>query len=43
MNPTFAAAIEPLHPSFQRLLDMAPIMNGELPPKKPSSSAYLFS
>jgi hypothetical protein len=40
MNPAFAAAVETLHSSFQRLLGMRPIKNAELPPNMPSSGVY---
>ena len=43
MEPKFDDAVRSLHPSFQRLLEMAPIVNGALPAKMPRSGVYLFS
>src|SRR5271169_4798404 len=43
MNPIFAAAVESLHPSFERLRAMTPVKNGKLPAEMPSGGVYLFS
>ena len=43
MHPVFADAIESLHPSFERLVSMPPLANGQFPRVMPASGIYLFS
>lgn len=43
MHPRFAATVETLHPSFERLMTMAPVSQGRLPRDMPKSGVYLFS
>jgi hypothetical protein len=43
MHPEFANAVESLHPSFERLVSMPPVANGQFPGAMPSSGIYLFS
>lgn len=43
MHPLFAATVESLHPSFERLMSMPAISGGALPAGMPKSGVYLFS
>lgn len=43
MNKTFKQHIESLEPSFQKLIQMAPVTVAELPMDTPTSGIYLFS
>ncbi len=43
MNPKFAAVVESLEPSFQRLVGMEPVTISTLPKEMPKSGVYLFS
>ena len=43
MNERFAGVIESLHPSFEKLLHMAPVTTTTLPRGMPSSGVYLFT
>lgn len=43
MNPQFAAVVESLHPSFQRLVEMNPVLYAALPKQMPTAGIYLFS
>jgi hypothetical protein len=43
MHPNFASAVETLVPSFERLIAMAPVTNGLLPPTSPKCGVYLFT
>ncbi len=43
MNETFRQFIESLEPSFQRLINMAPVSVASLPMDAPQSGIYLFS
>ena len=43
MNPTFRAHVEALHPSFERLVAMAPLTAATLPGAMPARGVYLFS
>src|SRR5258708_34954559 len=43
MNPAFKQFVEMLHPSFERLMQMAPLRMAVLPTKLPEKCIYLFS
>jgi GIY-YIG catalytic domain len=43
MDPAFVSYAEALHPSFERLLAMAPVTIATLPRDAPSECIYLFS
>ena len=43
MNPKFAALVESLEPSFQRLVSMPPVTAASLPRAMPTRGIYLFS
>src|SRR6266545_744317 len=43
MDPTFASAIEQLHPSFEALLAMEPCRPLEVPKSIPQAGIYLLS
>lgn len=43
MNETFRTHVEALHPSFSRLIAMAPVTVASLPRAMPTRAVYLFS
>ncbi|SRR6266851_4734975 len=43
MHPAFAAAVETLHPSFERLMSMRPIKWADMPSSARTPGVYLFS
>jgi len=43
MNDKFREYVESLHPSFQKLMSMPPVLVGDLPPGLPAEGVYLFS
>jgi predicted GIY-YIG superfamily endonuclease len=43
MDPTFRQFVEMLHPSFERLMQMAPMCMAALPSKLPEKCIYLLS
>jgi len=43
MDDTFKHYLEALHPSFEQLMNMAPVAITRLPRKLPSKCIYLFS
>lgn len=43
MDVRFAQVVEKLHPSFERLVSMAPTDNGKFPEQMPAQGVYLFS
>jgi hypothetical protein len=43
MHPTFTQFIDSLEPSFQRLMNMAPVTVATLPNEMPNAGVYLFS
>jgi hypothetical protein len=43
MDMRFAAMAESLHPSFERLMAMAPLSAGNLPRDMPKSGVYVFT
>ena len=43
MHPSFVAAVESLHPSFERLLAMAPVTGAMFGKALPKKGIYLFS
>ncbi len=43
MDETFKQYVESLHPSFEQLMNMAPVSIAKLPKKLPSKGIYLFS
>jgi len=43
MEDAFKRYVEALHPSFERLMSMAPVSINRLPKKLPSKCIYLFS
>lgn len=43
MNDEFRQFVESLHPSFERLVSMAPVTAATIPSHAPSSCIYLFS
>jgi hypothetical protein len=43
MNPKFAALVESLEPTFQRLIQMEPVSADRLPRSMPARGIYLFS
>jgi hypothetical protein len=43
MNEQFRIFVEGLHPKFEKLMTMEPVINGKLPKNMPKSGIYLFS
>ena len=43
MHEQFKEYVDSVHPKFERLMQMAPVDAGRLPPNTPSKGIYLFS
>lgn len=43
MHALFAKVVESLHPSFEKLVDSQPVINGAFPKRMPGEGVYLFA